>query len=220
MLRRATDAEGAWLQEDKITSSFDIAARDAHRVKEMEVKRRGAGSVLGVRISPAADCPHACAQERTRVVREEQKRKKEHQKKVKQQLEEDKMIRKLKPILAKVRTLSADELRMHAEAITAFVAENGRSAGSARMLTSHKHAARLAAPRRRPSSPLACVHTHTRLHAAEHALMLNGGPPHPLTPRSLRAGPARISRTCARRLSPMLKTKPLLAPAPLLPRLR
>jgi hypothetical protein len=66
-------------------------------------------------------------QERTRVVREEQTRKKEHQKKVKQQLEEDKIIRKLKPILAKASTLPADELRRHAESITAFVAENGRS---------------------------------------------------------------------------------------------
>ena len=60
------------------------------------------------------------------MVREEQKRKKEHQKKVKQQLEEDKMIRKMKPILSKADSLSAAELADHATSIAAFLAENGR----------------------------------------------------------------------------------------------
>ena len=64
----------------KLTSSFDLAAREAHQKKEME--------------------------ERTRVVREEQKRKKEHEKKVKQQIEEDKMIRKMKPVAGRAKTLS------------------------------------------------------------------------------------------------------------------
>ena len=65
-------------------------------------------------------------QERTRVAREEQKRKREHQKKVKQQLEEDKMIRKLKPIVAKAGSLSVQELKDHATSITSFMTENGR----------------------------------------------------------------------------------------------
>ena len=60
------------------------------------------------------------------MVREEQKRKKEHQKKVKQQLEEDKMIRKMKPIVSKAGSLTAKELAEHAASITAFLAENGR----------------------------------------------------------------------------------------------
>jgi hypothetical protein len=84
----------------KLTSSFDLAAREAHQKKEME--------------------------ERTRVVREEQKRKKEHEKKVKQQLEEDKMIRKMKPVAGRAKTLSATEINEHVEAIRTFVAENGR----------------------------------------------------------------------------------------------
>jgi hypothetical protein len=68
----------------------------------------------------------AGTQERTRVAREEQKRKKEHQKKVKQQLEEDKMIRKMKPIVAKAGSLSVQELKDHATSITTFMTENGR----------------------------------------------------------------------------------------------
>ena len=59
-------------------------------------------------------------------MREEQKRKKDHQKKVKQQVEEDKMIRRLKPIVAKASTLTVEQLKAHAESITVFVAENGR----------------------------------------------------------------------------------------------
>lgn len=65
-------------------------------------------------------------EDRTLLVRAEQKRKKEDEKKVKQQLEEDRMIRKMKPIVSKVKTLSVDELRAHVEAIETFVAENGR----------------------------------------------------------------------------------------------
>ncbi len=75
-------------------------AREVHQEKEME--------------------------ERTLLVRAEQKRKKEHEKKVKQQLEEDRMIRKLKPIVRRAKNLSVDELRAHVEAIETFVAENGR----------------------------------------------------------------------------------------------
>ena len=85
---------------EKLTSSFDLAAREAHQKKEME--------------------------ERTRLVREEQKRKKEHEKKVKQQLEEDKMIRKMKPVVGRAKSLSVTELNAHVEVITTFVAENGR----------------------------------------------------------------------------------------------
>jgi len=87
--------------QEKIKSSFDIAAREAHKKREME--------------------------ERTRVVREEQKRKKEHEKKVKQQLEEDKMLRKMKPVVARVNTLSVHELKEYAEAITTFLSQNGRA---------------------------------------------------------------------------------------------
>ena len=60
------------------------------------------------------------------MVREEQKRKKEHQKKVKQQLEEDKMIRKMKPILSKADSLTAAQLADHAASITDFLPKKGR----------------------------------------------------------------------------------------------
>eukprot|EP00277_Geminigera_cryophila_P032949 CAMPEP_0173128094 /NCGR_PEP_ID=MMETSP1102-20130122/58267_1 /TAXON_ID=49646 /ORGANISM="Geminigera sp., Strain Caron Lab Isolate" /LENGTH=507 /DNA_ID=CAMNT_0014038007 /DNA_START=68 /DNA_END=1591 /DNA_ORIENTATION=+ len=86
--------------QDQVTSRFDIAAREANKVKDME--------------------------DRTRVVRDEQKRKKEHQKTVKQGLEEDKIIRKMKPIVRLAKNLSVEELKTHAETIVAFMTENGR----------------------------------------------------------------------------------------------
>ena len=75
-------------------------AREVHQKKEME--------------------------ERTLLVWAEQKRKKDHEKKVKQQLEEYRMIRKMKPIVSRAKNFSVDELRAHVEAIETFVAENGR----------------------------------------------------------------------------------------------
>jgi hypothetical protein len=66
-------------------------------------------------------------------VREEQTRKKEHQKKVKKQLEEDKMIRKMKAIVSKAGSLTAEELVRHAASITSFLAESPLPAGRSGM---------------------------------------------------------------------------------------
>ena len=45
---------------------------------------------------------------------------------MKQQVEEDKMVRKMKPVVARASKLTIGELTAHAEAIASFFTENGR----------------------------------------------------------------------------------------------